>query len=263
MTNAAQQGSAVSAYKSRFDRTTQERALWKKQRPYRVDDISGMLPRALKILGFPLQCTAIRDPEGTLIKDKNLRRRGKCSASINCHKCTEFRDGQPAHAENISTATWRHFFHAKQGNEAKNNGTFLNAPSSLHLIQRRGAAASDHPHTLLCTCSNSSTSFSCWGPQVWRLYCRWGLTRAPSALTRQHSSWLWSALTQMPSLSPDIKLLHGLPGGMFVLFLFLPGSLPFSVGLSDTHTPLGLPNCRDLLLLAGSKDRWFKPEIQK
>ena len=46
--------------------------------------------------------------------------------------------------------------------------------SPLHLRLFR---PSDHVCGLLWTCSNSSMSFLCWGPQSWTQSCRWGLSR--------------------------------------------------------------------------------------
>lgn len=74
----------------------------------------------------------------------------------------------------------------------------------------------------------------------------------------QHSGWFrrCSLCCQTPSSMCS-------PAGMVPLFLFLPGSPPFSARLSDTRGPAALPSCRGLLLLPGSKDRGVKPKREK
>ena len=54
----------------------------------------------------------------------------------------------------------------------------LNKPSSLSLSsQERCSSPLIILVALLWTCYKSSTSFLCWGPQVWTQCCRWDLTR--------------------------------------------------------------------------------------
>ena len=47
---------------------------------------------------------------------------------------------------------------------------------------------------LLWTCSNSFTSFLCWGPQAWIQYCSWGLTMSEQRGTNTFLSLLVTPL---------------------------------------------------------------------